>query len=70
MNELIRMETIASNIRQLRLEQSLTQAELGEMLGYSTRQIRRLETEGTASLEVVNLLAMAFQVPAEDILFR
>ncbi len=70
MNELVRTETIARNIKRLRLRRHLSQVALGEMLGYSTRQIRRLETEGTVSLEVINRLATAFGVSAADILFR
>ena len=70
MNELVRTETIARNIKRLRLRRHLSQVALGEMLGYSMRQIRRLETEGTVSLEVINRLAAAFGVSAADILFR
>ena len=70
MNALVRTETIARNIKRLRLRRHLSQVALGEMLGYSTRQIRRLETEGTVSLEVINRLATAFGVSAADILFR
>ena len=70
MNELIRTETIAANIHSLRTKNHLSQMELGERLGYSTRQVRRLETEGTSSLEVVNRIAIAFGVSTVDILFR
>lgn len=70
MNELIRTETIAKNLKRLRKRRHLSQEAVGEMLGYSVRQIRRLETEGTLSIDVVNRFASAFGVPAVDILFR
>ena len=38
---------IGKNIKELRLANQLTQIEIGERLGYSERQIRRLETNGT-----------------------
>ncbi len=70
MNELIRIETIARNIRALRTQRHLSQEDMGEMLGYSARQIRRLETDGTCSLDVVNRIAQAFGVSSIDILLR
>lgn len=70
MNELITTQTIAHNIRRLRAERRLSQAELGDILGYSVRQIRRLETDGTCSLEVVNRIASAFEVSTLSILLR
>ena len=70
MNELITTQTIAHNIRRLRAERRLSQAELGDILGYSVRQIRRLETDGTCSLEVVNRIALAFEVSTLSILLR
>ena len=70
MNELITTQTIAHNIRRLRAERRLSQAELGDILGYSVRQLRRLETDGTCSLEVVNRIASAFEVSTLSILLR
>ena len=70
MNELITTQTIAHNTRRLRAERRLSQAELGDILGYSVRQIRRLETDGTCSLEVVNRIASAFEVSTLSILLR
>ena len=70
MNELIRSETIARNIRRLRTQRHLSQMELGDMPGYSVRQIRRLETDGTCSLDVVNRIALAFEVSTLSILLR
>lgn len=59
---------IAENIKALRLKNNLTQLEMAEVLGYSERQVRRLETEGTFSLQVINLISTAFKVSAWDIL--
>ena len=59
---------IAENIKFLRISNNLTQIELAEALGYSERQIRRLETNGTFNLEVINLIAMKFNISALDIL--
>ena len=59
---------IGQNIRKLRLANKMTQVELGDTLGYSERQIRRLETEGTYDIGVVNLIATTFNVSALNIL--
>ena len=59
---------IGKNIKDLRLANHMTQIELGELLGYSERQIRRLETNGTYDIGVVNLIALTFNVSALNIL--
>ena len=59
---------IGKNIRELRLSRCMTQIEMGELLGYSERQIRRLETNGTYDIGVVNLIAITFNVSALNIL--
>ena len=59
---------IGKNIKDLRLANHMTQIELGELLGYSERQIRRLETNGTYDICVVNLIATTFNVSALNIL--
>ena len=61
---------IARNIKSLRLANHLTQLEMGEQLGYSERQIRRLETNGTYDIGVINLIAEIFNVSVLDILFE
>ncbi len=61
---------IAENIKFLRISNNLTQIELAEALGYSERQIRRLETNGTFNLEVINLIAVKFNISALDILSK
>ena len=59
---------IGKNIRSIRLANELTQIEMGELLGYSERQIRRLETNGTYDSGVINLIAITFNVSALNIL--
>lgn len=60
---------IAKNIKGVRLANHMTQEDMASLLGYSERQIRRLETEGTYNLCVINLIALTFDINAQDILF-
>ncbi len=60
---------IAKNIRELRLRNLMTQEDMATILGYSERQIRRLETNGTYNLYIINLIAETFNVEITDILF-
>ena len=41
---------------------------MADILGYSERQIRRLEANGTSDINVINLIATKFDVSALDIL--
>ena len=59
---------IGKSIKALRLNARLTQSELAENIGYSTRNLRRIETDGTTSIDVVNTFAEYFGVSAMDIL--
>lgn len=59
---------IGKNIRSIRLANEMTQIEMGELLGYSERQIRRLETNGTYDINVINLIATTFDISALNIL--
>ena len=68
MNKTIDSKRIARSIKEIRLTNHLTQIEMAEVLGYSERQIRRLETDGTFDIGVINLIAMKFNVSAIDIL--
>ena len=70
MKKTIDSRRIARSIKNVRLENNLTQIEMAEILGYSERQIRRLETDGTYNLEVINLIALTFNVSILDILFN
>ena len=60
---------IAKNIKGVRLANHMTQEDMASLLGYSERQIRRLETEGTYNLWVINLIALTFDINDQDILF-
>ena len=68
MNKTIDSKRIARSIKDVRLKNNLTQIEMADVLGYSERQIRRLETDGTFNLEVLNLIALTFNVSVMDIL--
>ena len=68
MSKLIDSRLIGQTIKQLRLQHHLTQNELAETIGYSTRNLRRIETEGTTNIEVVNTFAEFFGIEALDIL--
>lgn len=59
---------IGGTLKSLRLANHLTQNELGEILGYSERTIRRIEVDGTLDLEVVNMYANKFKAPVINIL--
>lgn len=70
MNRTIDSLRIAENIKEIRLINNLTQIEMGERLGYSERTIRRLETNGTYDIGVINLIATTFDVSAASILLN
>ena len=70
MNKTIDSKGIARSIKDVRLKNNLTQIEMADVLGYSERQIRRLETDGTFNLEVLNLIALTFNVSVMDILSK
>lgn len=69
MKKTIDSSRIARNIKEIRLANYMTQEEMAEVLGYSERQLRRLETDGTYNLYVINLIAETFDVSVTDILF-
>lgn len=68
MEKTIETLKIAQNIKKLRQAKKLTQLEMADLLGYSERQVRRLETEGTTNICVINLIAQTFKISALDIL--
>lgn len=68
MSNLIDSHLIGQSIKALRLKNHLTQDGLAYDIGYSTRNLRRIETDGTTSIEVVNTFAEYFKVSAIDIL--
>jgi transcriptional regulator with XRE-family HTH domain len=69
MGTLIEKCLMGSTIRQLRLSKGLSQEGLAELMGYSVRHLRRIETCGTDSIDTVNAFARFFGVSANDILY-
>ncbi len=67
-NNLIDARIIASNIKSLRERLNLSQEDFAWKLGYSDRQLRRIERDGTNSISVINYIAEVFNVPAISIL--
>ena len=65
---LIDAHIIASNIKSLRERLNLSQEDFAWKLGYSDRQLRRIERDGTNSISVINYIAETFSVPALSIL--
>ena len=59
---------IGKSIKALRLSKNWTQDYLADAVGYSVRNLRRIENDGTSSIDVVNTFADIFQVSAIDIL--
>ena len=65
---LIDSRLIGHSIKALRLNAKLTQSALAESIGYSVRNLRRIENDGTTSIDIVNTFAEFFKVSAMDIL--
>lgn len=59
---------IGQAIKALRVREHLTQAELADRIGYSVRNLRRIENNGTTNIDTVNVFAEMFDVSALDIL--
>ena len=68
MSKLIDSHLIGKSIKNLRLSRNLTQEGLADIIGYSVRNIRRIENNGTGSIDIVNTFADIFGVSAIDIL--
>ncbi|MBO4541214.1 MAG: helix-turn-helix transcriptional regulator [Bacilli bacterium] len=68
MSKQIDIRMVGETIKQLRLSHNWTQERLADRAGYSVRNLRRIETDGTGNIEVVNNFADIFQVSAVDIL--
>lgn len=68
MSKLIDSRLVGQSIKTLRLKNHLTQDELANNIGYSVRNIRRIETDGPSSIDVVNAFAEYYNVSALDIL--
>lgn len=59
---------IGQTIKSLRLSRHWTQDYLANIIGYSVRNLRRIENDGTGSIDIVNTFAGIFEVSAIDIL--
>ena len=59
---------VGQSIKTLRQSKSWTQEYLADIVGYSVRNLRRIENDGTGSIDVVNTFADIFGVSALDIL--
>ena len=59
---------VGQSIKHLRLSHHYTQEDLADLSFYSVRNIRRIENEGTSSIDIVNTFAVIFNVSALDIL--
>lgn len=68
MSKLIQTRLVGKSIKHLRLVRNLTQDQLADIVGYSVRNLRRIENDGTTSIDVVNTFADIFGVSAIDIL--
>ena len=66
--KIIDSQMIGKTIKSLREANNLTQVALAEKIGYSVRNLRRIEKDGTTKIDVVNTFACAFGVSALDIL--
>lgn len=68
MSTLIDSRLVGQSIKHLRLSKNWTQDHLAAAVGYSIRNLRRIENDGTTSIDVVNTFADIFDVSALDIL--
>ena len=68
MSILIDSHLIGKSIKTLRQKCNWTQEQLADIVGYSVRNLRRIENDGTGSIDVVNTFAGIFKVSALDIL--
>ena len=68
MSRRIETSLIGQTIKQLRLSKNWTQEHLADLAFYSVRNLRRIENDGTTSIDVVNTFAGIFEVSAIDIL--
>ena len=59
---------IGQTIKSLRLSRNWTQDHLENIVGYSVRNLRRIENDGTSSIDIINTFAEVFKVSAIDIL--
>ena len=68
MSEVIEQILIGKSLKNLRLSKHWTQEYLADLVGYSVRNLRRIENVGTKNIEVINIFAKVFEVSIIDIL--
>ena len=68
MSKTIDSRLIGRSIKHLRQARNWTQEKLADVVGYDVRTIRRIETNGTERIDVVNTFAGIFEISAIDIL--
>lgn len=68
MRKLINSRLVGQTIKHLRVSRNLTQDQLADIVGYSVRNLRRIENDETMSIDIVNTFAATFEVSALDIL--
>ena len=68
MSKYIDSRLIGKAIKHLRLSKNWTQDYLADVIGYSVRNLRRIENNGTTSIDIINTFAGIFDVSALDIL--
>lgn len=68
MSEVIDPILIGKSLKNLRLSKHWTQEYLADLVGYSVRNLRRIENVGTKNIEVINIFAKVFEVSIIDIL--
>lgn len=68
MGTMIDSRLIGKSIKTLRQSKNWTQEKLADIVGYSVRNLRRIENDGTGSIDIVNTFAGIFDVSALDIL--
>ena len=68
MSYVIDSRLVGNAIKSLRVSRNWTQEQLASIVGYSVRNLRRIENDGTGSIDVVNTFAVIFEVSALDIL--
>lgn len=56
MSEVIDPILIGKSLKNLRLSKHWTQEYLADLVGYSVRNLRRIENVGTKNIEVINIL--------------
>lgn len=64
----LEQKDIARYLKELRVNNGLTQQELADLLFCDIRQVRRYETDGTGKISVINLYASVFNTSTIGIL--